>query len=211
MPTYPHGSSEKGNPKRYTLTFAERQPFIYAAQLINRTAGVIHPENYAAFVAKKIFNPKNGELLRDYERDREAYFLTRRTHAALLHDRIKGRGVKVFHPVTRVLIPEPWQYPGDWYNWLLPWQEVEHFARYLGMVLVIRTPPAATVRPSFDPRQRASLVRVLRALMTMANIPVRGGAVAIAKQLEILGHDGPKEKTIKALLDEAQALEPEGP
>ena len=62
-----------------------------------------------------------------------------------------------------------------------------------------------------DPRERANLLRVIRALSVMANLPERGSTGAIAKQLEELGLLRPQEATIRKFIEEARALEPDKP
>lgn len=60
-----------------------------------------------------------------------------------------------------------------------------------------------------DTRTRTTLLRVIRALDVMAKLPTRGAATSIEMQLQTLGFDGPKDATIRNLLDEARALEPD--
>lgn len=62
-----------------------------------------------------------------------------------------------------------------------------------------------------DPRERATMLRVIRALLKAANVPERGGATVVEKQLEMLGFNGPKEAAIRDLLRQAFALKPDKP
>ena len=58
-----------------------------------------------------------------------------------------------------------------------------------------------------DARERGSLLRIVRSLDVMANLPDRGAASAIELQLQQLGFGSPKEATIRKILDEARKLE----
>ncbi|WP_298192058.1 hypothetical protein [Metallibacterium sp.] len=60
-----------------------------------------------------------------------------------------------------------------------------------------------------DPRERTSLLRIIRALGVMANLKARGAATPIVRQLQELGFDGPHEATIRQVLDQARGLEAE--
>lgn len=62
-----------------------------------------------------------------------------------------------------------------------------------------------------DERERASLLRIIRALDVMAKLPKRGAATPIEKQLQELGFDKPGEATIRKAIDDARALEPDKP
>ncbi|MGH8110460.1 MAG: hypothetical protein ACREPL_00745 [Rhodanobacteraceae bacterium] len=72
--------------------------------------------------------------------------------------------------------------------------------------------PPQPVEPNckpLDARERANALRVIRALAVMANMPDRGAAPSIEKQLQVLGFNGPRDATIRKLLGEARALEPD--
>jgi hypothetical protein len=58
-------------------------------------------------------------------------------------------------------------------------------------------------------RSRATLLRIIRALSVMANVPDRGATKSIELQLQQLGFTSPKEATIRALLEETRSLEPD--
>lgn len=60
-----------------------------------------------------------------------------------------------------------------------------------------------------DARERKNMLRVIRALENMATLPARGAATSVEAQLQQLGFDGPREATIRKLLDQARALEPD--
>jgi len=60
-----------------------------------------------------------------------------------------------------------------------------------------------------DARERTTLLRVIRALDAMAELPERGAPSSIEKQLQVLGFDGPKDSAIRAAIDEARKLEPD--
>lgn len=55
-------------------------------------------------------------------------------------------------------------------------------------------------------RERTNLLRIICALDVMAELPDRGAATSVEKQLEELGFDEPKEATIRKALDEARKL-----
>lgn len=57
-----------------------------------------------------------------------------------------------------------------------------------------------------NPRERASMLRIIRALGVMAKLPERGASASVEWQLQELGFASPKEATIRALLREAAAL-----
>ena len=61
-----------------------------------------------------------------------------------------------------------------------------------------------------DPRERNSLLRIIRALDVMAGLKDRGAASPLFEQLQKLGFtDGPGDTTIRKLLEQARALEPD--
>lgn len=60
-----------------------------------------------------------------------------------------------------------------------------------------------------SPRERASMLRIIRALAEMAKLKDRGSASPVEKQLQALGFDGPKESTIREILKEARDLDPD--
>jgi len=60
-----------------------------------------------------------------------------------------------------------------------------------------------------DPRQRPTLLRIIRALYEMANFPERGATAVVEKQLQMLGFLSPKEATIRSVLTQAAGLEPD--
>lgn len=68
---------------------------------------------------------------------------------------------------------------------------------------------AARSGEGLDARERVTLMRIVRALGTMANLPNRGAATSVEKQMDMLGFGSPKEATIRALLAEAQELQPD--
>src|SRR3546814_14342673 len=57
-------------------------------------------------------------------------------------------------------------------------------------------------------RERNNLLRVIRALCQQADIDlVNGkGTAQVAKALELAGFDGPKDKTLRALLSEVRTI-----
>lgn len=57
-------------------------------------------------------------------------------------------------------------------------------------------------------RERTNLLRIIRALSVMAKLPQRGATASVEVQLQGLGFDGPMEATIRKVLNEARALEP---
>jgi hypothetical protein len=60
---------------------------------------------------------------------------------------------------------------------------------------------------TLTPRERTSLLRIIRALDVMAKLPERGATTSIDAQLQSLGFNAPKEATIRKVLDEARALD----
>lgn len=59
-----------------------------------------------------------------------------------------------------------------------------------------------------EERERASLLRIVRALDVMAKLPARGAATSIEAQLQKLGFSKPSEATIRKVIEQARALEP---
>ena len=59
-----------------------------------------------------------------------------------------------------------------------------------------------------DPRERTSLLRVIRALDVMTKLPERGAPTVVEKQLQELGFNSPREAAIRKILADARALEP---
>ena len=57
-------------------------------------------------------------------------------------------------------------------------------------------------------REANSMLRVISALAVMAKLPDRGGVASVDAQLTDLGFDGPKEKTIRRLLEDARENTP---
>lgn len=56
-------------------------------------------------------------------------------------------------------------------------------------------------------RERSNMLRVIRALCVIGSLPPRGAAIPIEKQLQVLGFDGPKESTIRSIVDAARDME----
>lgn len=56
-------------------------------------------------------------------------------------------------------------------------------------------------------KERNSLLRIIRALDVMAELPDRGPASSIVAQLQQLGFNGPSDDTIRKVISEARALE----
>lgn len=59
------------------------------------------------------------------------------------------------------------------------------------------------------PRERRSVLTVMRALIVMANLNRRGTAGSVEKQLEALGFSSPKEQKIREVMKEAMSLGPD--
>lgn len=56
-------------------------------------------------------------------------------------------------------------------------------------------------------RERANLLRIIRALDVMANLPERGAATSVQAQIQALGFNGPGDDTVRDVLKAARALE----
>ena len=64
---------------------------------------------------------------------------------------------------------------------------------------------------ALDPRERSTLLRIIRALDSMAKLPERGAASSVLLQLQTLGFTkGPGDSVIREKIDQARALEPDG-
>jgi hypothetical protein len=97
--------------------------------------------------------------------------------------------------VDRVTDMQPGVYPGG-----------------LAVIGDIEVPAADTKKGKpIDLRERANLLRIIRALSAMAGLPDRGATASIAKQLEELGFLKPEEATIRKFISEARNLEPDKP
>ncbi len=68
--------------------------------------------------------------------------------------------------------------------------------------------PSVTDKP-LALRERGTLLRIIRALDVMVKLPPKGAASSVERQLQEIGFDSPKESTIRNLLAEARALEPD--
>lgn len=68
-------------------------------------------------------------------------------------------------------------------------------------------PAAASADEPLDPRERTTLLRIIRALAIMAKLPERGATGSIEKQLQELGFTGPKDAAIRKVLSDARMLE----
>jgi hypothetical protein len=69
--------------------------------------------------------------------------------------------------------------------------------------------PAVTDKP-LDTRERTTLLRMIRALDVMAALPSRGASSSVQKQLQEIGFTGgPGDSTIRKVLEQARALEPD--
>jgi hypothetical protein len=60
-----------------------------------------------------------------------------------------------------------------------------------------------------DERERTSLLRIIRSLVEMTKLPGRGAATPIEKQLQQMGFAKPGEATIRKVIEQARALEPD--
>lgn len=99
----------------------------------------------------------------------------------------------------------------DWQTACEQWQEAYGKATARVAELEQELAAARVVAPdqatSVDARERKNMLRVIRALEGMAKLPARGATTSVEAQLQQLGFDGPKEATIRKLLDQARALE----
>lgn len=68
--------------------------------------------------------------------------------------------------------------------------------------------PTVTDKPP-DTRERTNMLRIIRALAVMANLPDRGAVGSVEMQLQKLGFQAPKEATIRKLLADARVQEPD--
>lgn len=77
-------------------------------------------------------------------------------------------------------------------------------------VAACRTPQGASADgDQAGSRSRSTMLRVIRALSVMAELPERGAVDSVSKQLDELGFKSPKEATIRNLLTAARELEPD--
>lgn len=60
-------------------------------------------------------------------------------------------------------------------------------------------------KPLREP-ERGNLLAIIHALAVMASVPDRGGAPSVERQLQLLKYDRPKERTIRAVLNEARKI-----
>lgn len=68
-------------------------------------------------------------------------------------------------------------------------------------------PPKVDPEKSQDPRERTSMLRIIRALAVMAGLPDKGATASVEVQLQELGFASPKEAAIRKLLKEASNLQ----
>ncbi|MES2671791.1 MAG: hypothetical protein V4673_15405 [Pseudomonadota bacterium] len=69
----------------------------------------------------------------------------------------------------------------------------------------------ALIEKPLEERERASMLRIIRALDVMAKLPPRGAATSIEAQLQKMGFSKPSEATIRKVIEQARALEPNKP
>lgn len=70
-------------------------------------------------------------------------------------------------------------------------------------------PLADGVEKPQDPRERTSMLRIIRALIKMAELPDKGATAGVEAQLQQLGFTSPKEAAVRKLLKEARTLQPD--
>ena len=107
----------------------------------------------------------------------------------------------------------PWGDPRSYYPAAgLPNEEqlVVRTEKLADFLLSLQDDSNAGEKP-LDERERGSLLRIIRALDAMANLPTRGAATSIETQLQQLGFSKPSEATIRKLIEQARALEPDNP
>lgn len=68
---------------------------------------------------------------------------------------------------------------------------------------------ALNLEKPLDTRERTSMLRIIRALDVLAKLPERGPASSIQRQLELLKFQGPKEGTIRPIIEAARGLDPD--
>lgn len=68
---------------------------------------------------------------------------------------------------------------------------------------------AGSVPDELTPKREKTLLRIIRALDVMANLPMRGPASSVLQQVEELGFNGPSDDTIREVLKAARELEPD--
>jgi hypothetical protein len=71
------------------------------------------------------------------------------------------------------------------------------------------SPGGKTPDKPLDERERGSLLRIIRALDVMAKLPERGAAPSVEAQLQSLGFSRPGDSTIRKVIEQARALEPD--
>ncbi|MBS0217731.1 MAG: hypothetical protein JSR63_06065 [Proteobacteria bacterium] len=79
----------------------------------------------------------------------------------------------------------------------------------LGHIELTVEPPPSMDDPEKlqDPRERTSMLRIIRALAEMAELPDKGATASVEAQLQQLGFASPKEAAIRKLLKEASNLQ----
>lgn len=124
-----------------------------------------------------------------------------------LRDAIEASTIQVRETLTMgVFNPRAGIVPGDFRGLVTAVAELERFAAQFSIAVVLN---AHAADKPMDPRERTSLLRIIRALNVMANLKERGAATPIATQLQELGFDGPNEATIRKTLADARALDPD--
>ena len=106
------------------------------------------------------------------------------------YEKLPGRGFRLF---------------GDDYGYQALWFRQVDLDRLRARDIATDALPAPVLEADkpLEARERASLLRIIRALVVMAKADGRGTATAIEKQLQQLGLDGPKEATIRSILKQA--------
>lgn len=111
-------------------------------------------------------------------------------------------------PIWSLMLADKLDNATDSETFTAPPKLVDAYFR-IGDVLALAANSSNVSPAPLDPRERASFLRIIRALSTMAKLPARGATASVEKELQILGFDRPKEAAIRKILDEARALSPD--
>jgi len=94
-------------------------------------------------------------------------------------------------------LPEPYIFPAGFPPAELQREPMVHSSAQTG------TPPTDGEKPLREP-ERGNWLAIIHALAVMAELPERGAASSVERQLQQLGYDKPKERTIRDVLNEAR-------
>lgn len=93
----------------------------------------------------------------------------------------------------------------------VPFDFPDEFPKSPSKVAHAESPLASdkTADKSLNPKREKTLLRIIRALDALAELPERGAAKEVVAKLQGLGFSGPDDDTVREVINEARNLEPD--